>query len=194
MNQDLNPRGTEGAMRSAISVLFFGCTLLCSAGAKGLEQQNQPEQRQAKPGSATNKVWTNDDIAVLRETSPISVIGQAGSPTAPEAGATTANTNPPPATSKGPAAKEQDPAWYEQEIGSRREHIDQLNDQVLQIENARQTGQGISGTVPLDKTAVGITPEDAINALENQKNQLQGEIDDLQDQAQRNAISRDAWR
>ena len=95
---------------------------------------------------------------------------------------------------KTPYVREQDPAWYEQEVGNRRERIEQLNDQMLQIENVRQSGQGISSAVPLDKSSSGITPEETIKSIENQKNQIQTEIDDLQEQAQRNGISRDAWR
>jgi hypothetical protein len=189
-------RETEGSMKSTLAVLLFGCALLFAAASRAEQRPSQPEVKQAKPASHAYKVWTNDDIVTLRETSPISVIGPADSAAVPGAGAAAAgtNANPPALINKTPYVREQDVAWYEQEIGNRRERIEQLNDQMLQIENVRQSGQGISSAVPLDKSSSGITPEETIKSIENQKNQIQTEIDDLQDQAQRNGISRDAWR
>ena len=90
--------------------------------------------------------------------------------------------------------KEQDPSWYAQRIESRREQIDQLDNQIHEIQQIRATGEGISGAIPLDKTAAGITPEATIEVLQGQKGQLEAEIDNLQDLAQSNGIERDAWR
>jgi hypothetical protein len=88
----------------------------------------------------------------------------------------------------------QDPAWYAREIEVRRDEIARADDQIEGVRKIRQTGEGISGAVPLEENAPGLTPEATIEVLESEKQELEAEIDELQDQARRNEIDREAWR
>lgn len=146
----------------------------------------------AKPPAAA-RVWTNPDVEALESTASLSIIGQAEpeQPTAsPSASVETQNSGP----ASAPYVKEQDPNWYAREIASRRQQIDALDSQIQEIQQIRATGEGISGAIPLDKTAAGITPEETIGVLQGQKSQLETEVDNLQDLGQSNDIERDAWR
>jgi hypothetical protein len=150
-----------------------------------------PSPDPAKPPA--EKVWTNPDVEALESTASLSIIGQAETQ---QMGEPDSNSNKQQNTvpAAAPYVKEQDPSWYAQEIESRREQIEQLDNQIQEIRQIRATGEGISGAIPLDKAAAGITPEATIQALQVQKSRLEAEINELQDLAQSNGIERDAWR
>ena len=141
-------------------------------------------------GPAPEKVWTTPDVEALRATSPISIIGRdvdlEASVDLPSAGKN--------AAAPGPYVMEQDPAWYAREIEVRRVEIARVDDQIEDIRKIRQTGEGISGAVPLGETSPGLTPEATIEVLESKKQELEAEIDTLQDQARQNEIDPEAWR
>jgi hypothetical protein len=150
-----------------------------------------PAPDPAKPPA--EKVWTNPDVEALESKASLSIIGQAETQ---QAGEPDSNSNKQqntvPATA--PYVKEQDPSWYAQGIDGRRERVEQLDNQIQEIQQIRTTGEGISGAIPLDKTAAGLTPEATIQALQVQKSRVEEEINELQDLAQSNGIERDAWR
>jgi hypothetical protein len=144
----------------------------------------------ASKSPAQEKVWTNPDVEALRATSPISIIGR-------DVGLESSTNLPNASTSAaapGPYVMEQDPAWYAREIEVRRDEIARADEQIEGIRKIRQTGEGISGAVPLAETAPGLTPEATIEVLEIEKQALDAEIDELQDQARQNEIDREAWR
>lgn len=176
-----------------------------------------PAKAAAPPekAAAAARVWTNDDVQALESTGSLSIVGQvetaqtgtpAAAPEETQSGtSTTAVTQPaapgatnaaaqPATAATTPYVKEQDPNWYEQGIESRRDQIDQIDGQIQEIQQIRATGEGISGAIPLDKTAPGITPEASIEVLQDQKNHLEAEIGDMQDLAQTNYIERNVWR
>jgi hypothetical protein len=144
----------------------------------------------APKSPAPEKVWTNPDVEALRATSPISIIGRdvglEASTDLPSASRS--------AAAPGPYVMEQDPAWYAREIEVRRDEIARVDDQIGDIRKIRQTGEGISGAVPLGETSPGLTPEATIEVLESKKQDLGAEIDILQDQARQNEIDAEAWR
>jgi hypothetical protein len=189
-------------MTAAILLLF---SALSPAPAAAPKPAPIPAPARATPAkaAAASKVWTNDDLQALESTGEISIVGQpeamptiapAASPQTPGAAA---STTTPAQTALAPAApyvKEQDPNWYAQVIDSRRDQIDQIDSQIQEIQQIRATGEGISDAIPLDKTAPGITPEATIEVLQDQKSQLESDIDGMQDLAQSNSIERDAWR
>jgi hypothetical protein len=145
----------------------------------------------AKPPAA--KVWTNPDVEALESTASLSIIGLAETQ---QSAAPASNSAMPQNTVPDtiPYVMEKDPNWYAKGIESRRQQIDQLNNQIQEIQQIRATGEGISGAIPLDKSAAGITPEATLEVLRGQRSQLEAEIDNLQDLAQSNEIERDVWR
>jgi hypothetical protein len=144
----------------------------------------------ASNGPAQEKVWTNPDVEALRATSPISIIGRDIGPESP----TTLPNASTSAAAPGPYVMEQDPAWYAREIEILRDEIARADDQIEDIRKIRQTGEGISGAIPLGETAPGLTPEATIEVLESEKQELEAGIDELQDRARQNEIDREAWR
>jgi hypothetical protein len=134
--------------------------------------------------TAAQKVWTNEDIPLLREIAPISIFGarassQASLGEAPSVAA---------AASTQPYVKELDPRWYAQQRDALQAQIDADQEQIRDIQQIQQTGDGISGAIPLDKNAPGLTPYATVEILENQIAQVEAQIDDLQDLARRNGI------
>ncbi len=130
------------------------------------------------------KVWTNEDIPLLREMAPISIFrvstsSQASLAEAPSAAA---------AASKQPYVKELDPDWYAQQRDTMQARIDADQEQIQEIQQIEQNGDGISGAIPLDKNAPGLTPYATVEILQNQVAQIEAQIDDLQDLARRNGI------
>ena len=133
-----------------------------------------------------DKVWTNPDVVALRATSPISIVGTI--PTA-EANEGTGGYR-----RYVRYVKEDDPAWYAEQIDSLREAIEEADAEIQTVENIRKTGVGITGAIDLDKLAVGVTPEATVEVREEEKNALEAEIDGLQDEARKRDIPAEAWR
>jgi hypothetical protein len=134
--------------------------------------------------TAAHKVWTNDDIPLLREMAPISIFSASASshasPTEAPSVATAASTQP--------YVKELDPDWYARQRDTLQAQIDADQDQIRDIQQIEQTGDGISDAIPLDKNAPGLTPYATVEILQNQIAQIESHIDDLQDLARRNGI------
>ncbi|MFZ0519876.1 MAG: hypothetical protein WAL95_02565 [Candidatus Acidiferrales bacterium] len=148
----------------------------------------------AKPGAtaravrgadaAAQKVWTNDDIPMLREMAPISIFSASANSEASFASTSGVVT----AASRQPYVKELDPRWYAQQRDTLQARIDADQEQIREIQQIQQTGDGISDAIPLDKNAPGLTPYATVEILQNQIAQIESQIDDLQDLARRNGI------
>jgi hypothetical protein len=148
----------------------------------------------AKPGTtvravrgadtAAQKVWTNEDVPLLREMAPISIFSGSRNPHAGEA----ETPNLAPGLPPQPYVKELDPRWYAQQRQTLQARIDADQQQIRDIQQIQQTGDGISGAIPLDKNAPGITPYATVEILQKQIAQIEAQIDDLQDLARRHGI------
>lgn len=141
--------------------------------------------------TAAQKVWTNDDIPLLREMAPISTFSasassQASLAKAPSLAAAAAPTRP--------YVKELDPDWYARQRDTMQVQIDADQEQIRDIQQIQQTGDGISDAIPLDKNAPGLTPYATVEILRDQIAQGEAQIDDLQDLARRNGIPPGAVR
>jgi hypothetical protein len=134
--------------------------------------------------TAAQRVWTNDDIPLLREMAPISIFsGSANSQ------ASVGNTSSVAVVATlQPYVKELDPRWYAQQRETLQARIDADEQQIRDIQQIEQTGDGISGAIPLDKDAPGITPYATVEILQKQIAQIEAQVDDLQDLARRNGI------
>jgi hypothetical protein len=134
--------------------------------------------------AAEQKIWTNDDIPLLRQSAPISIIG--------ERSAVQANVGEAPSTEAAaanqPYVKELDPRWYAEQRHALQAQIDADQEQIREVQEIRQTGDGITGAIPLDKEAPGLSPEATVEILQDEVAQLEAQIDDLQDLARRNGM------
>jgi hypothetical protein len=134
--------------------------------------------------SASQRVWTNEDIPLLREMAPISIFSGTANSRASEAETRNLVAGLP----SEPYVKELDPRWYAQQRETLQARIDADRQQIREIQQIEQTGDGISGAIPLDKDAPGITPYATVEILQNQIAQIEAQVDDLQDLARRNGI------
>ena len=134
--------------------------------------------------TAAQKVWTNEDIPLLREIAPISTFRASASSRASSAETSSAAAKALPR----PYVKELDPHWYAQQRDTFEAQIDADQEQIRDIQQIQQTGDGISDAIPLDKNAPGLTPYATVEILQNQIAQVEAQMDDLQDLARRNGI------
>lgn len=139
--------------------------------------------RSPRLDAAEQKIWTNDDIPLLRQSAPISIIGKRS--------AVQANVREAPSTEAAaaqPYVKELDPRWYAEQRQALQAQIDADQEQIREVQEIRQTGDGITGAIPLDKEAPGLSPEATVEILQDEVAQLEAQIDDLQDLARRNGM------
>ena len=72
-----------------------------------------------------------------------------------------------------PYLKELDPDWYARQRDTLQAQIDADQDQIRDIQQIQQTGDGISDAIPLDKNAPGLTPYATVEILQNQIAQIE---------------------
>jgi len=154
---------------NASLTLFFLTIPLRAAHGQQVEADHQ-----------RSHVWTNEDLEKLHGLGLISIVGQLGEdsstqPSAPE-----------------PYVETQDPEWYAEQAAGLREELENREAQLSDFERAiddvrslRQTTGGIS----FDYGSAGITPEDAIENLQEGVDETQADLDELEDLARINGIS-----
>ncbi len=124
-------------------------------------------------------VWTNDDLEKLHDPGLISVVGQAeeeesSEPSVPESYVNT-----------------QDPGWYAEQAANLRDELEssqaQLSEFQQALNDARSLRQSTDG-INFDYGELGITPEDAIENLNQHVKETQADLDALGDLARHNGI------
>jgi hypothetical protein len=82
--------------------------------------------------AAEQKIWTNEGIPLLRQFAPISIIGQSSSSQADVAERATVEAT-----------------------AANQPYVDANEEQIRETQAIRQTGDGITDAIPLDKEAPG---------------------------------------
>jgi len=151
-----------------------------------------PSQAAGKPRPAKSdqnqpaKVWTNEDLDQLRARGLLSVVGQ--EPTLPPTQSEAASTAP---THPIYESRLDDPTWYADKAAVLRAELDRrqaaLNDELAAIAQAadRITQPGVA----LDKPSIGVTPEAAVQVLQEKVQDVQNQLDELSDLARQHAIA-----
>jgi hypothetical protein len=125
------------------------------------------------------KVWTNDDLEKLHGLGLISIVGRIDEAT------------PPPTPAPEPYVRTQDPEWYAAEAARLQEELERRETQLREyrqtIDDVRDLRQPTGG-ITLDEGDLAITPEVGIEILERHVNEVQSEINELEDLAQRHNI------
>lgn len=135
--------------------------------------------------AAEQKIWTNEDIPLLRQFARISIIGESPSSQAHVAERASVEAT----AANQPHVRELDPRWYAEQRQALQAQIDADQEQIRETQAIRQSGDGITDAIPLDKEAPGLSPEATVEILQNQVAQLEAQIEDLQDLARRNDIA-----
>lgn len=154
-------------INASLALLFLTIPLRAAHGQQVEVDHQRPQ------------VWTNEDLEKLHDQGLISIVGQVDEerPTEASAPETYVNT--------------QDPGWYAEEAANVRDELEnrqaQLRDFLQAIDDVRSLRQ-TTGGISLDYGDVGITPEDAIENLQQRVYETQADLDALEDLARRNGI------
>jgi hypothetical protein len=161
---------------------YAAITLALISVAIPLRAANGPH---AGTDSPDKMVWTNDDLEKLHRAGLISIVGRID------------EEMPTPASAPGPYVKTQDPEWYADQAAQVRDELEfrqaQLYEYRQAIEDARSL-RNTTGGINLAEGNVGITPESAIEILEQRVNETQADLDELEDLARRNDIPQGVLR
>ena len=85
----------------------------------------------------------------------------------------------------------QDPAWYAEQAAKLRDELERRRAQLGEYRQALEDARSLrktTGGVNLDEGDIGITPEAAIEILQQRVSETQTELDALEDLARRNDI------
>ena len=144
--------------------------------------------QQAARNPQNKKVWTNNDLTELRARGQLSLVG-------PEETQATPTQASAPAATAGPvfADRFEDPAWYtdqaaglQRQLNAQQEQLEQEQDALTQATDLRATTGGVDMAAG---SALGVTPEDTIAALQQRVRQTQDRFDELADLARQNDIA-----
>jgi hypothetical protein len=176
-------------MRPRLSV-FLSVLILCVAFATPLRAQNDSatsppqsgqtagssqSQSTAPAPSTSKKVWTNDDVADLREGSEVSTFN---SPS-------TRNNR----TATKPGSKGRDAKWYQDQIAKLQKQIPPLDNQIAALQSAidgKPTGDGKTSARPYGVKLNDWSVE--LADLQKKRDGLTGQINALEDEARRKGI------
>jgi hypothetical protein len=132
------------------------------------------------------KVWTNEDLGELRARGLISFVGQEPiAPSAQSEGTATERAHP------VYESRLDDPTWYADQAAILRAELDlrvaALNEERTAIALAadRITQPGVA----LDKPSVGVTPDAAVEVLQEKVQDVQNQLDELSDLARQHSIA-----
>ncbi len=138
------------------------------------DAQATPEKKKPK------KVWTNDEVATLP--GEVSVVGQANQGVAPRRGAGYDSSS-----DRGQGQESQIDS-YRQQIGELHSRIDAADQRIAQLKNFKGENGSPTGGINPNKGYNMVPLEDQVKQLEAKKKQLQGQIDDLENEARKNGI------
>jgi hypothetical protein len=171
--------------------LAFGCSAQTqdttnkdSAGAKPAtptdktapKQDTQATPEKKKP----KKVWTNDEVATLP--GKVSVVGQ------PHQGVEYSRQMEGDSSSDKGYGQESQIDSYRQQIGELHNQIDAVDQRIAQLKNFKGENGSPTGGINPNKGYNMVPLEDQVKQLEAKKKQLQGQIDDLENEARKNGI------
>jgi hypothetical protein len=151
----------------------------------------------AKPAASPKpdeqkKVWTNDDIERLNP----DFVEASGKRRAVESTDTSTVVVTPMGVRAAPLvvavavprAKQQDPAWYGQQVTELQTQLATVEGQEEQLRNFRSTASGLSTGLMLDAPTGGITTDNLIANLDAQRQQILAQLDALGDLARSNGL------
>jgi hypothetical protein len=142
-----------------------------------------------KPQPDTEKkVITNDDLeAKYGKPTPAREISNAQ---AVSAAAQTAPATQPArgAARRAPLPPEKDPVWYAQQTVSLNDELASIDSEAQRLTEFRETGTGIATGLVLSAPCEGITTDNRIAQLLEQRSEIEEQLADLEDTARRNDL------
>lgn len=121
-------------------------------------------------------VWTNEDLEKLESRGLISVVGQIREEAAAPA----------------PYFSTEDPEWYAEQAAKLRDEIERRRTQLDGYHRAMEAATSLettAGGINLDEGDIAITPEAAIDVLQQRVRETQANFDDLEELARHSDIA-----
>ena len=190
-------RRGEAMKRRSLSLGFFllALAVVCSAQAQDPANKDSSSAKPAAPADKTapkqdaqatpekkkpKKVWTNDEVATLP--GKISVVGQ------PNQGVEHKRETEVGSSSDKGNGQESQIDSYRQQIGELRIQIDAADQRITELKNFKGENASPTGGINPNQGYNMVPVEDQIKQLEAKKKKLQGQIDDLENDARKNGI------
>ena len=133
-----------------------------------------PEKKKPK------KVWTNDEVATLP--GKISVVGEPNQKVGDKREGEASSS------SAGGGGQQGQVDAYRKQIGEIRDQIDAADQRIAELRNFKGENTSPTGGINPNKGYNMVPVEDQIKQLEAKKKKLQGQIDDVENEARKNGI------
>ena len=167
-------------MRRAIVHGLCGLVSVCLMASAAIRaQDNAPASGSVVPGAAqdpSKKVWTNEDVAGLRDNTAISTFGSA-------------KTKAPTSAAKPAKTGARNATWYHNQIAKLQAEVPPLNDQIAGLQAAldgKPTGDEKTSTRPYGVKIDSWTEQR--DELSKKRDGVLAQIDSLRDEARHNGI------
>jgi chromosome segregation ATPase len=181
----------------SLSLGFFllALAVVCSAQTQDTANKDSRSAKPAAPADKTaskqdaqatpekkkpKKVWTNDEVATLPGT--VSVVGQ------PQQRVENSRQTEEGSSSHAGDSQESQVDNYRQQIGDLRNQIDAADQRIAELKNFKGENASPTGGINPNQGYNMVPVEDQIKQLEAKKKKLQGQIDDLENEARKNGI------
>jgi len=164
----------EGSVARKIRLSLIAAATFLGASVPGPLSAAAAEQSQQV---GRQKVWTNDDIQLLRGITPNF------SPTLRQAGETSrAGTAP------ADYVRFKDPQWYREQLEPLRMELDRINSELRRLRTVLTSAKGGTHASNFDRDTEGITPESEVQLLQQHRRGILSRIDAFENLAQRNDV------
>ncbi len=178
---------------AGLGFLLLGCGFVCWAQTQDTPKKDSTD---AKPAAAATdksapkqdaqvapekkkpkKIWTNEEVATLP--GEVSVVGQANQ------GGQESTFHP---SSNGNGGQQAQIDDYRQRISNLRSQIDSVDQRIAQLKDFKGENSSPAGGININNGYNMVPVEDQIKQLEAKKKNLQGQIDDVENEARKKGI------
>jgi hypothetical protein len=179
-----------------LGFLLLGCAVMCCAQTQDTTKKDSTDAKPAatpvnksaskQDAQATaekkkpKKVWTNEEVATLP--GEVSVVGD------PNQGAGSKREPGHDAPSGNGDSQQMQIDSYRRQISDLRSQIDAADQRIAQLKNFKGENASPTGGININQGYNMVPVEEQIKQLEARKKKLQGQIDEVENEARKNGI------
>ncbi len=181
---------------AGIGFLLLGCAFICSAQTQDTPKKDATDTKPAaapadknapkQDGQATpdkkkaKKVWTNEEMATLP--GGVSVVGE------PNQGVESKREPGHDAATGSGDSQQMQIDSYRRQISDLRSQIDAADQRIAQLKAFKGENSSPSGGINMNQGYDMVPEEDQVKQLEAKKKKLEGQIEDVENEARKNGI------
>jgi hypothetical protein len=166
--------------------LLLAAGLLCGLALPAAQQPTSAPRQTAPPAKKAKKVWTNEDLEVLRDKVPLSDLG-------PSSAAASDQAQPAPPTG-GMDERSLALEKAKKQIQALRDELAAVEQQIRSLRNASSSGRTTGEGLNLTSAPGGLTTQNQIEQLEAKRKDLQRQIAEAEENARRQGFAPGAIR